>query len=35
MIRRILKRVSQVIKEEWEFFKLRSWMKTRAVRFVR
>ncbi len=35
MIRRILKRVLQTIKEEYEFFKLRTWMKSRAVRFVR
>jgi hypothetical protein len=35
MLRRIFKRISQVIKEEFEWFKFRCWMKGRAVRFLR
>jgi len=35
MITRILKRIATVIKEEIAYFKLRVWMKSRAVRFVR
>lgn len=35
MLRRILKRVAQIIKEEWQWFNFRLWMKSRAVRFMR
>jgi tRNA isopentenyl-2-thiomethyl-A-37 hydroxylase MiaE len=35
MITRICKRIVTVVKEEIAFFRLRVWMKSRAVRFVR
>jgi hypothetical protein len=35
MIRRIFKRISQVIKEEWHWYKTRVWLQGRAVRFIR
>lgn len=35
MIRRIIKRVLQVVKQEWEYAKFRVWLKSRAVRWAR
>lgn len=35
MIRRILKRTAQVIKQEYAWFKFRLWLKSRAVRWAR
>ncbi len=35
MIRRILRRFKEVVKEEWEWMKFRVWMKRRAVRWAR
>jgi len=35
MIRRIIKRVLQVVKQEWEYTKFRVWLKSRAVRWAR
>lgn len=33
MIRRIIKRIASAIIEEWEHYKLRVWLKSRAVRW--
>jgi len=35
MIRRIFKRIAQVIREEVGWFTTRAWLKSRAVRWVR
>lgn len=35
MIRRIFKRVLQIVKQEWEWMQFRIWLKSRAVRWVR
>lgn len=35
MIRRILKRIIVVIREEWEWSKTRVWLKNRSVRWAR
>lgn len=34
MIRRILKRISQVVKEEIASFQTRVWLKSRATRYT-
>ncbi len=34
MIRRIFKRVAQVIKDEFAWFKIRCWLKSRAVKYT-
>jgi hypothetical protein len=35
MIRTIIKRIINVIREEYAYFKLRLWLKRRAVRWAR
>lgn len=35
MIRRIAKRIAAVIRQEWEWFRFRLWLKSRAVRWAR